>query len=47
MNLGFDNWMYPAKEMTELEERLIVATAVQIGILTMMSTHMYSFNGDT
>ena len=27
-----ENWMYPAKEMTELEERLIVATAVQIGV---------------
>ena len=42
-----ENWMYPAEEMTELEERLIVATAVQIGVLTMMSTHRYSFNGDT
>ena len=41
------NWLFPAKERTEFEERLIVATAVQIGILTMMSTHRYSFNGDT
>ena len=42
-----ENWIYPAKEMTELEERLVVAISVQIGILTMMSTQRYSFNGDT
>jgi hypothetical protein len=34
-----ENWMYSAKEMTELEERLVVATSIQIEILTMMSTH--------
>ena len=39
--------MFPAADRTEFEERLIVAMATQIGVLTMMSTHKYSFAGKT
>ena len=42
-----ENWMFPAEDRTEFEERLIVAMATQIGVLTMMSTHRYSFAGKT
>jgi hypothetical protein len=42
-----ENWSFPAVERTDFEERLIVAMAVQIGVLTMMSTHWYSFAGKT
>ena len=38
-----ENWMFPAADRTEFEDRLIVAMATQIGVLTMMSTHRYSF----
>ena len=34
-----ENWMFPEVEKTEFEERLIVAMSIQIGVLTMMSTH--------
>ena len=42
-----ENWEFPEDEITEFEERLIVAMASQIGILAMMNTHHYSFNGKT
>ena len=29
-----------------LEKRQIVATVIQIGVLTMMGTHVYSFDGN-
>ena len=32
-------------EYTKLEKKMIVATIVQIGVLVMMSTHVYSFDG--
>ena len=42
-----ENWKFPEVDRTEFEERLIVAMAIQIGVLTMMATHRYSFNGKT
>ena len=33
-----ENWIFPAADRTEFEERLIVAMATQIGVLTMMSS---------
>ena len=42
-----DHWYFPKVELTDLEERMIVATIVKIGVLVMMNTHVYSWNGDT
>ena len=42
-----ENWIFPEDGMSEYEERLIVATATQIGVLVSMNTHQYSFNGQT
>ena len=39
------NWSFPKVEYTKLEKRKIVATLVQIGILVMMNTHVYGFDG--
>ena len=33
-------------ELTEYEKRLLVATVVKIGVLVMMNTHIYSWNGE-
>ena len=42
-----DHWYFPKVELTELEKRMVVATIVKIGVLVMMNTHVYSWNGDT
>jgi hypothetical protein len=42
-----DNWLFPKAERTELEERMLVAMDVQIGVIAVMNTHQYSFNGKT
>ena len=42
-----ENWSFPRAKRTELEERMLVATAVQIGVIAVMNTHQYSFNGKT
>ena len=39
------NWQFPKVEYTKLEKKKIVATIIQIGILVMMNTHVYSFDG--
>ena len=39
--------MSSRNKRTEFEERMIVAMAVQIGIIAVMNTHQYSFNGKT
>ena len=41
------NWKFPKVEYTKLEKKKIVATIIQIGVLVMMNTHLYSFNGKT
>ena len=41
-----DHWVFPDVELTNLEKRIIVATMVQIGVLVMFNTHVYSFNGE-
>ena len=40
-----DNWYFPVQVYSREHKRLIVATMVQIGVLTMMNTHLYEFNG--
>jgi hypothetical protein len=41
------NWDFPCQveSLTTMEKRRIVATVVQIGVLTMMGTHVYTFDG--
>ena len=36
-------WDFPDICLTKLEKRMLVATVVKIGILVMMTTHIYSF----
>ena len=40
-------WTFSRNSRTDFEERMIVAMAVQIGIIAVMNTHQYSFNGKT
>ena len=42
-----ENWAFPCQmeSLTTLEKKRIVATVVQIGVLTMMGTHVYTFDG--
>ena len=40
-----ENWSFQKAERTELEEKMLVAPAVQIGVIAVMNTHQYSFNG--
>ena len=42
-----ENWTFPEVKRTEFEERMIVEMATQIEVLTMMTTHRYSFDGKT
>ena len=41
------NWYFPSVELTNTEKRLIVATVIKVGILVMMNTHVYAWNGET
>ena len=40
-----EHWYFPAVELTDYEKRLVVATVVKIGVLVMMNTHVYTWNG--
>ena len=42
-----EHWYFPEVELTELEKRMIVATVVKIGVLVMMYTHIYTWDGET
>ena len=39
------SWSFRKAERTELDERMLIATAVQIGVIAVMNTHQYSLNG--
>ena len=41
-----DHRVFPEVELTTLEKRIIIATMMQIGVLVMFNTHVYSFNGE-
>ena len=43
-----ENWIFPVNEeqMTTMEKRMIIATVIQIGVVTMMNTHVYDFDGE-
>ena len=45
--LNDEKWSFPNVVLTEYEEKLLIATAIQIGVIVMMNTHQYSFNGKT
>ena len=40
-----EHWYFPPMSMTEAEKRMVVAMVVKVGILVMMNTHVYSWNG--
>ena len=42
-----EHWSFPDAKRTELEEKILVAMAVQIGVIAVMNTHQYSFCGKT
>jgi hypothetical protein len=42
-----EHWYFPPMEMTDAEMKMVVAMVVKVGILVMMNTHVYSWNGDS
>ena len=40
-----ENWIFPSVTYTQLEKKMMIATIIQIVVLVMMSTHVYSFDG--
>ena len=42
-----EHWYFPPMEMTETERRMVVAMVVKVGVLIMMNTHVYSWNGES
>ena len=42
-----EHWYFPGAELTLNEKRLIIATVVKIGVLIMMNTHVYTWNGES
>jgi hypothetical protein len=40
-----EHWYFPEVELTKLENQMIVATVVKIGVLVMMNTQLYTWNG--
>ena len=41
-----ENWIFPVADLTDLEERMVMATVIKIGVIAMMNSHVYEFNGD-
>ena len=41
------HWFFPKVELTNLEKRMVVAMVVKVGVLVLMNTHVYSWNGET
>ena len=41
-----ENWIFPVADLTDLEEKMIMATVIKIGVIVMMNSHVYEFNGD-
>ena len=42
-----EHWYFPPRELTGLEKRMVVAMVVKVGVLVMMNTHVYSWNGES
>ena len=42
-----EHWYFPTAELTEADKRMIVATVVKVGVLVMMNTHVYTWNGES
>ena len=40
-----ENWIFPNVQLTDLEMRMIMATVIKIGVIVMMNTHVYEFDG--
>jgi hypothetical protein len=40
-----ENWSFQKAGRTELRKLMLIATAVQIGVIAVMNTHQYSFTG--
>ena len=40
------HWYFPPMNLTEYEKRMVVAMVVKVGVLVMMNTHVYSWDGD-
>ena len=42
-----EHWYFPGAELTLNDKRLIIATVVKIGVLIMMNTYVYTWNGES
>ena len=41
-----DHWFFPTMQLTAREKRMVVAMVVRVGVLMMMNSHVYSWDGD-
>ena len=41
------HWYFPPMNLTEMEKRMVVAMVVKVGVLLMMNTHVYSWDGES
>jgi hypothetical protein len=42
-----ENWIFPVSDLTELEERMIMATVIKIDAIVRTNSHLYEFNLDS
>ena len=42
-----EHWFFPSMQLTASEKRMVVAMVVKVGVLIMMNTHVYSWNGES
>jgi hypothetical protein len=42
-----DHWFFPTMQLTAYEKRMVVAMVVKVGVLIMMNTHVYSWDGES
>ena len=40
-----NSWNIPEVEWTKLEQKLVVAEMTRIGVITMMNTHLFQWDG--
>ena len=41
------HWYFPPMNLTEMDKRMVVAMVVKVGVLLMMNTHVYSWDGES
>ena len=42
-----EHWYFPPMNLTQTEKRMVVAMVVKVGVLMIMNTHVYSWDGES